>query len=86
LLLYVPARAAATRERREVEHALATCSRDEVDQLLALRAASRLPLRQLREVSDNPARDLGDGMHHTLADAELARVGLTRPRPRASRR
>ena len=82
LLLYIPARAAATRERREIEHALATSSRDDVDQLLALRAAARLPLQQLREVSDNPARDLGDGLHRTLADAELRRLGIRRA-PRA---
>lgn len=86
LLLYIPARIAATRERRDLRHALATCSRDELDQLLALRAAARLPLRRLMEVSDNPARDLGDGLHRKLAEAELRRHQVPVSRARATER
>jgi hypothetical protein len=84
LVLYIPARVAASRERRDLEDALASFGRDEVDQLLALRAAARLPLRRLREVSDNPARDLDDGRHRELANAELRRHGVSRPRARAT--
>ena len=86
LLLYVPLRVAATRERRELKELLEIGSREEVDQLLALRAVARLPLHRLRAISDNPARDLGDGLHHRLADAELRLHGLSRPRARGGRR
>jgi hypothetical protein len=84
LVLYLPARVTATRERREVKGALESGDRDALDRLLALRAVTRLPLHRLREVSDDPAGDLRDGRHERLADAELRMLGLSRPRARAA--
>jgi hypothetical protein len=78
VLLYVPARISATRERRDLEAALATGRREAVEQLLALRAAARLPLRELMDVSDDPAGDLAGGRHHRLAEAELRRYEISR--------
>lgn len=37
-----------------------------------------LPLQRVTEVSADPLRDLADGRTQALADAELARLGLTR--------
>jgi hypothetical protein len=82
LLIYVPARAAATRERRDVERALRTLSRDEVDHVLAVRAAARLPLGQLLEARG----DVGADVDSRLADRELRRLGVTRPRAGAPQR
>ena len=86
VVLYVPLRVTATRERRELKELLELGSRDEADQLLALRAVARLPLHRLRSVSDNPARDLADGLHSRLADAELRLHGVTRTRVRETGR
>jgi hypothetical protein len=80
LLLYLPARVAATRERREIEDALHRCDPEELDQLLALRAAAGQPLCWLRRHGGTPARDVREGEHRALADAELRRFGLERPR------
>lgn len=44
--------------------------------LFALRAVARRPLRELRRVSDDPARDLREGRHRRLAELELHALGL----------
>jgi hypothetical protein len=60
---------------------LAAGARDDpaFDQFLARRALQHLPYRRLREISENPWRDIDEGRTRPLADAELARVGLRRP-------
>jgi hypothetical protein len=65
---------------------LAAGARDDpaFDQFLARRALQHLPYRRLRELSDNPWRDIDEGNTRGLADAELARVGLRRPQPPGS--
>lgn len=49
------------------------------EEFLARRALQHLPYRRLRELSDNPWRDVEDGRTAALAAAELERVGLRRP-------
>ena len=78
-LVYLPARLAWIREARDVRAALARAD-EGVEALLALRAATNLPLRRLTAVSDDPWADLSAGRHRALADAELRRVGIKRPR------
>jgi hypothetical protein len=60
---------------------LAAGARDDpaFDQFLARRALQHLPYRRLREIRENPWRDIDEGRTRPLADAELARVGLRRP-------
>lgn len=86
LLLYLPARIATARERRALRRAVAAGGRRAVDEVLALRAVTHLPYRKLREISDDPARDLGDGLHGPLADAELRWFGVERPARRSEAR
>lgn len=69
--------------RRDVEslRRLAPSFADDAafDELLARRALLRLPYRRLLEISENPWRDVEEGRTAALADAELARVGVSRP-------
>jgi hypothetical protein len=46
---------------------------------LARRAVDTLPWDRLRELSDDPWRALAVGDYSALADAEIARLGLSRP-------
>jgi len=78
LLLYLPTRIGTARERRELGDALAAGD-PAVDELLAWRAVAQLPYRTLSRVSDDPVRDLEEGDHAALADAELAWFGVERP-------
>lgn len=79
LLFYLPSRIGIARERRALTRAVAAGGHPAVDEVLALRAVTHLPYRTLRLVSDDPARDLEDGEHVALADAELAWFGVERP-------
>ena len=79
LVLYVPERVVFARDRRAVRRALARGAGSALDEVLALRAVTGLPYHRLRDVSADPARDLADGRHGPLAEAELARLGLRRP-------
>ena len=49
------------------------------EQYLARRAVDVLPWDRLRAISPDPWRDIANGEYRALADAELARLGLTRP-------
>jgi hypothetical protein len=86
LLLYLPARIVAARERRALERAVAAGEHPGLDELLAWRAVSHLPYRALSRISDDPLGDLRDGDHTALADAELAWFGVERPNARRSAR
>jgi hypothetical protein len=79
LLLYVPGRVSAERERRAIKRAVAERYDRGLEELLALRAVVHLPYQRLREVSRDPGEDLAAGRHAALAEAELARLGLRRP-------
>ncbi len=48
------------------------------DELLARRALQHLPYRRLRQISENPWRDVEEGRTDALARAELARLGISR--------
>jgi hypothetical protein len=72
LALYLPMRIGWIRQVRAVRRALAHDSDDGMlDELLAARAALNLPYDRVRALNGDRRR---------LADAELARLGLSRPR------
>jgi hypothetical protein len=79
--LYAPLRVAWTRETRAVRRALAARPSDPVlTEFLARRAVATLPYHELQAVSPDPFRDLEEGRFEALADRELERLGLSRPR------
>jgi hypothetical protein len=80
LLLYLPLRLLWRREAESIRRALRRDPSDAVlDEFLARRAVLSLPYARLRRLTENPWRDLEDGRHAALADAELARLGIRRP-------
>jgi len=79
LVLYVPSRLSWRRTVAEVRRALAESSETAVlDAYLARRALLYLDYARLRVISTDPWADVGAGDCRALADAELARLGLTR--------
>jgi hypothetical protein len=79
--LYAPLRVAWTRETRAVRRALAARPSDPVlTEFLARRAVATLPYHELQAVSPDPFRDLEEGRFEALAERELERLGLSRPR------
>jgi len=87
LLLYLPGRLAAARERKTLTRALAAGRTPELEALLAERAVLHLPYHRLHRVSADPHADLRDRRHGPLADAELDWYGVPRSAraPRAPR-
>ncbi len=84
LLHYLPPRLTRGREIRAVKRMRGTAGDDPVFvEFLARRATERLSYRELRRVSDRPWLDLEEGRHVPLAEAELRRVGILRPRLKA---
>jgi hypothetical protein len=79
LLLYLPARVGAARERRALRRAVRRGGSPALDAVLARRAVAHLPYPTLRTVSRDPDEDLRAGRHRPLADAELAWFGVERP-------
>jgi hypothetical protein len=80
LLLYVPVRLAWRRDVRAVCAGLASSAGDPAfEHYLARRAVDVLPWDGLHAVSGDPWRDIASGDFRTLADAELARLGIRRP-------
>jgi hypothetical protein len=75
--IYGPLRLSWVRDVRAVRRTLAK-HRGEVtfQEFLARRAAQNLPYHKLREISENPWRDLEAGRFDALAQAELRRLGL----------
>lgn len=77
--LYVPLRAARRRERREIAHVLRSPDAgDGFDRYLAERAVSHLSWDDVRRLDRDPWQAIAEGRHRGLADAELARLGLSR--------
>jgi hypothetical protein len=81
LIFYLPLRLPWRRDVAAIRAALARDPLDPVLQrYLAERAMEGLPYDRLREVSDDPWRDLQAGNAERLAAVELTRLGLTPPR------
>lgn len=78
--LYVPLRWARHHEIREIRRSLATGDVDGLDRYLAGRAIHAMPYASVAAVSADPWGDLDRGETRSLADAELARLGVRRPR------
>jgi len=75
--LYVPLRVSWDRDVRAVLKALQESGDDPTfREILARRAAERLPFHQLVEVSSDPWRDLERGHYDALSRAELRRLGI----------
>jgi hypothetical protein len=81
LAMYVPFRVSRAREVRAIRKAAARAQGDPMfEEYLAHRAVENLPYHKLREITANPWRDLEEGRHSALADAEIDRLGLRRIR------
>ncbi|HET7044398.1 MAG TPA: hypothetical protein VFI37_06070 [Gaiellaceae bacterium] len=81
LVIYGLLRRGWQRDRRSLEEAVLGWEDDDaLERFLARRALEHLPYRRLRRLSANPWRDYEEGRTTALADAELARVGVLRPR------
>jgi hypothetical protein len=77
LALYGPPRLAHARDLRSLRQALRDGAGDPaLERFLAQRAAIHLSYRELARTSRTPWRDLDEGRHRPLAEAELRRVGL----------
>jgi hypothetical protein len=75
---YGPTRVARSRETRALRLLVLDHPDDaDLDRMLATRALAHLPYRRLRAMGA-PWADYGAGDYRTLADAELAREGVTR--------
>jgi hypothetical protein len=79
LLFVLPARLAEARDRQRIAGRLGEPGMEE---LLATRAVAHLPYERLLAITGDPASDLREGRHERLADAELARLQLSRGAPR----
>ena len=80
LFLYLPVRLRWRRYVGAIAAALPGSAGDPAfEQYLARRAADALTWDQLRALSDDPWRAIANGDSRALADAELARLGLSRP-------
>jgi hypothetical protein len=80
LFLYLPVRIGWRRDVAAIAAALARSGGDGLERYLAQRAVEALPWDRLRTLSDDPWRTIAEGDYRALADAELARLGLVRPR------
>ena len=79
---YLPPRLGRAREAAALRRLLIEgAGNPALERFLAQRAVEHLSYRELRRVSATPWRDVEDGRYSSLADAELARLGLRRPRP-----
>lgn len=79
LSVYVPWRVTTGREREAIRQALEQADPEPdpaLEEFLAHRAVQRLPFDTLTTVTSTPWRDLAEGKYRSLANAELARIGL----------
>jgi hypothetical protein len=84
--LYLPLRLSRRREIASIRSELGPGPRPpELEAYLARRALATLSFADLRRVCADPVRDLEEGRHGPLAEAELSRLGLARlPGPAAA--
>ena len=80
LLFYLPGRVAFERDRFRIASALRGGG-DGTQELLATRAVTHMPYRQLLAISPDPVEDLRAGRHAALAEAELRRMGISARAP-----
>ena len=80
LFLYLPIRIGWRREVAAIAAALARSGGDGFERYLAERAVHALPWDRLQALTGDPWRAIAEGHYRALADAELARLGLVRPR------
>lgn len=79
--LYLPLRQARRSEVEELRRALARHPDDPaLDRHLAERALQTLPFADVHRMVGDPWQAISEGRGRQLADAELARLGLRRPR------
>jgi hypothetical protein len=79
LLAYLPWRLPWGRDRKAIRAALAAGADDEVlDEYLARRAVETMSFADLRALGGNPFKQVAAGEYRVLADAELARLGISR--------
>ena len=79
LAFYLPWRLPWGRHVRSVRAALAQDPLDPIlDRYLAVQALDTMTYDELRRVSDDPRADVAEGRCRSLADAELARLGIRR--------
>lgn len=78
VLLYLPLRLHARRDRSQVRDLVSRLDERELDAHLARRALQEVPYPRLLGVTPTPERDFAAGRHRALADAELTRLGLRR--------
>ncbi len=80
LFLYLPVRMRWRRHVKAVADALPQAAGDPAfEHYLARRAVDALTWDELRAVSGDPWKAMANGDYRALADAELARLGLSRP-------
>lgn len=81
VVLYLPWRIRLARERRALRRMVARRGLGDAAllEMLARRAAQRMPYRTLLAVSRDPWADIHAGRHERLAHAELARIGVALP-------
>ena len=80
LALYLPARLRWRRDVQAIATALPKSAGDPAfEEYLARRAVAALSWDELRAVKSDPWGAIDRGDHRALADAELARLGLSRP-------
>jgi len=75
LVFVLPSRLAEARDRRRIAGRLGEPG---LEALLAARAVAHLPYHRLLAITSDPAADLREGRYDRLADAERARLGLSR--------
>jgi hypothetical protein len=80
LFLYLPIRIGWRREVAGIAAALARSHGDGFEHYLAQRAVYALPWDRLQALVGDPWQAIAAGDYRALADAELARLGLVRPR------
>lgn len=78
VLLYLPLRLRAGRDRRQVRDLVSGLDEREVDAHLARRALQEVPYPELLRTTATPEGDFAAGRHRPLADLELVRLGLRR--------
>lgn len=80
--IYLPARLLRIRERRVLRRTLLRQQppNEDILRLLAHRALVNVGYPKLCEISANPWGEVDAGRYRALADAELARIGMSPPR------
>lgn len=79
LAVYLPSRIGRAREVKALRRILSDQEQESVERYLAQRALYTLAYHQLAAIGERPWGYLESPDYHRLADAELARLGFSRP-------